>query len=176
MLGLKLVHLIETHSEILSQSLTEHIHTSGRTSDFHKIPAEELQRAARDVYRNLGDWLLRKTEKDIAGRFRAIGALRFSQGVRLHQFAWALMLTRDHLWHFLRQEAFADNIVELHAELELQQLLNQFFDRALFYGVEGYEEANRKVPPKTDLQRVRDLAVAIGLVSAHPVKSQSPEE
>ena len=172
---MKLVHLIETHSEILSKSLTEHIRSSDRTSDFHKIPAEELQRAARELYHNLGDWLLQKTEKDIARRFRAIGARRASEGVRLQQFTWALMLTRDHLWHFLRRDAFADNIVELHAELELQELLNQFFDRALYYGVVGYEEAGRENPPKTDLQRARDLAVAIGLMSAHPA-TRSPED
>ncbi|MFZ0733796.1 MAG: hypothetical protein WAM79_15840 [Candidatus Sulfotelmatobacter sp.] len=173
---MKLVRLIETHSEILSQNLTEHIRTSDRTSDFHKIPAEELQRAARELYHNLGDWLLQKTEKDIARRFRAIGAQRAAEGVRLHQFTWALILTRDHLWHFLRQEAFADNIVELHAELELQQLLNQFFDRAVYYGVVGYEDASRKIPPKTDLQRARDLAIAIGLMSARPAESRHRED
>jgi len=176
MLGMKLVHLIETHSEILSRSLTENIRASDRTSDFRKIPAGELQRAARELYHNLGDWLLQKTEKDVAGRFRAIGARRASEGVRLHQFTWALMLTRDHLWHFLRQEAFADNIVELHGELEVQQLLTQFFDRALYYGVEGYEGADRAISPKSDLQRARDLAVAIGLVSARSVGSRSPED
>jgi hypothetical protein len=53
---------------------------------------------------------------------------------------WALVLTRDHLWHFLRQEAFADSIFELHAELELHQLLGQFFDRAIYFAVLGYEE------------------------------------
>lgn len=173
MLGMKLVHLIETHSEILSRSLTEHIRTSDRTSDFRKIPPEELEQAARELYRNLGDWLLQKTEKDVARRFRTIGARRASEGVRLHQFTWALMLTRDQLWHFLRQEAFDDNIVELHAELELHQLLNQFFDQALYYGVAGYEEAGRAIAPKNDLQRARDLAIAIGLMSAH---TASPED
>lgn len=176
MLGMKLVHLIEKHSEILSRSLTENIRASDRTSDFRKIPAEELQRAARELYHNLGDWLLQKTEKDVAGRFRAIGVRRASEGVRLHQFTWALMLTRDHLWRFLRREAFADNIVELHGELELQQVLTQFFDRAIYYGVEGYEDADQAIPPKNDLQRARDLAIAIGLMSSRSDRSQSPED
>ena len=46
-------------------------------------------------------------------RFRAIAAPRASEEISLHQFVWALMLTRDQRWHFLRQEAFADKIVEL---------------------------------------------------------------
>lgn len=164
MLGIKLVRLIERHSAVLSEGLAAQIRTSERTADFRKIPAEDLQLAATELYRNLGDWLLQKTESDIERRFRAIGARRAAEGIRLQQFVWAVMLTRDHLWHFLRREAFADSLLELHGELELHQLLNQFFDRAVYYGVEGYEEAelNRV---KGDLERARDLAVAIGLMS-----------
>jgi hypothetical protein len=76
------------------------------------------------------------------------------------------MLTRDHLWHFLQQEAFADNIVELHGELELHQMLNQFFDRAVYYGILGYEGARKHDSPQSDLavqRRVGRLAVSIRL-------------
>ena len=75
------------------------------------------------------------------------------------------MLSRDRLWHFLRRQSFADNVVALYGELELQRLLNQFFDRAIYYAVLGYEEAGR-CAPKGDLARARDLAVSIGLMSA----------
>jgi hypothetical protein len=163
MLGMKLVRLIERHSEVLSRGLAEQIRKSERTSDFRKIPTEDLRLAASEVYRNLGEWLLQKTEVDIARRFKAIAAQRAQEGISLHQFAWALMLTRDHLFQFLRREAFADTIVELHGELELQQLLNQFFDRAVYYGIVGYEDAGH-TGHKGDLRRVQDLAVAIGLM------------
>ena len=171
MLAMKLVRLIEAHSEALSRTLAQQIRNSERTSDFRKIPAEDLRLAATEVYRNLGDWLMQKTEKDIAHRFRAIAARRAAEGIRLPQFIWALALTRDHLWRFLRREAFADSIVELHAELEMQQLLNQFFDRAQYYAVLGYEEA-AKAAVKGDLARARDLALSIGLMSP-PI---SPEQ
>jgi transcriptional regulator with XRE-family HTH domain len=165
MLGIKLVRLIERHSESLSRALAEQIRNSDRTSDFRKIPPKELQLAATEVYRNLGEWLLQKTEGDIASRFKAIAARRASEGISLHQFAWALMLTRDHLWRFLRQEAFADNVVELYAELELYQRLNQFFDRALYYAILGHDEAAPQNLPKSDLQRAQDWAMSVGLIS-----------
>jgi hypothetical protein len=164
MLAMKLVRLIEAHSEALSRALTQQIRKSERTSDFRNIPAEDLRLAATEVYRNLGEWLLQKTEKDIAHRFQAIAARRAAEGIGLHQFVWALTLTRDHLWRFLRREAFADSIVELHAELEMQSLLNQFFDRALYYAVLGYEKAGRAAQ-KSDLDRARDLALSIGLMA-----------
>jgi hypothetical protein len=166
MLGIKLVHLIEGHSEALSQRLTEQIRKSERTSDFHKIPAKDLRLAATEVYRNLGEWLLQKTESDIESRFKAIAARRAAEGISLHQLAWALMLTRDHLWLFLRQQALSDNIVALHGELELQLLLNQFFDRAIFYAILGYNQAVRQNSPKGELARARDLAISIGLMSS----------
>jgi hypothetical protein len=175
MLGMRLVRLIETHSGKLSKGLTEHIQKSERTSDFKKIPAEELEHAASELYHNLGEWLLQKTEKDIEARFRAVAALRAAEGVRLHQLVWALLLSREYLWRFLRQEALADNVVAVYGELEVHQLLRQFFDRAIYYTVWGYEEA-RPAKSKGDLERARDLAVSIGLMSARERTSQEMEE
>ena len=166
MVGLKLVRLIERHAERLAQAVAEQIRTSERTSDFRKIPAQDLQLAAVDVYRNLGEWLLQKTEVDVERRFGTIGARRSAEGIGRHQFVWALMLTRDHLWHFLEQEGFADNIVALRGEQELRRMLNQFFDRAIYYGILGYDEARRNADhPKSDLARAEDLAISIGLMS-----------
>jgi len=161
---MRLVRLIEAHSNELSQGLTEQIRTSERTPDFRTVPAEDLWLAGAEVYRNLGEWLLQKTESDIEARFRIVGARRAADGVRLHQVVWALMLSREHLWHFLRHHSFSDNVVALCGELELQRLLNQFFDRAIYYAVLGYEEAARSIP-KGDLERARDIAVSIGLIS-----------
>jgi len=175
MLGIKMVRLIERHSEALSRGLTEQIRKSERTSDFHKIPLKDLRLAASEVYRNLGEWLLQKTESDIASRFEAVAARRAAEGIRLHQFVWALMMTRDYLWRFLRQQAFADNIVELHGEMELQQLLNQFFDRAIYYAMLGYEKADAQAEHKGDLSRARELAISIGLMS-EPSQSAEPLE
>jgi hypothetical protein len=165
MLGMRFVRLIETHAQALTVGLVDHIRASERTSDFRKIPAAELQLAVTQVYRNLGDWLLQKTEADIALRFRAIGARRASQGIRLHHLVWALMLSRDHLFHFLQREAFADNVVELHGELELHQLLNQFFDRAVYYAILGFDQTEAEAAQNGDLHRARDIAASIGLIS-----------
>ncbi len=76
------------------------------------------------------------------------------------------MLTRDHLWRFLQREAFADNVIELHGELEFHRQLNQFFDLAIYYAILGYQEAGRQLGPKGELRRVQDLAISIGLMSA----------
>ncbi len=140
MLSLRLVRLIESHSEELALGLAQQVQNSERTSDFKEIPRDELRLAAAEVYRNLEEWLLQKKEEDIGKRFRMLAARRASQGVRLYQLVWVLVISRNHLWHFLQQESFVDNIFELFGELEVQQMLNQFFDRAIYYSILGYEE------------------------------------
>lgn len=165
MLGIKLVRLIEAHSEALSQGVVNVIRTSERTSDFRAIPREDLQRRVGEVYHNLGEWLLQKTEGDISIRFKAIAARRVAEGIRLPQFVWALMLTRDHLLHFLRHEAFADNVVALYGELELHQLLDQFYDRAVYHAIVGYEEAGSKGRAARDLKRA-EAVVPTAAISA----------
>ena len=178
MLAMRLVRLIEAHSETLSKGLTDLIRKSDRTSDFRRIPSEDLRLAATEVYRNLGEWLLQKTEHDISERFRTVAQRRASEGIRLHQFVWALMLSRDHLWRFLRHESFADNVVALYGEMELQVLLNQFFDRAIYHAITGYAEAAEAVA-KDELKRARDLAISIGLMSARekdPARIDTPIE
>lgn len=158
MVGLRLMRLIERHSEELAVGLTEKLQGSERTSDFRKISPEELRRTTVDLYRNLGEWMLKKTEEDIAARFRAIAARRAAEGVRLHQFVWALTLGRNYLWQFLRTQAFTDSAVALYGELELQQVLNQFFDRAIYYGVMGYGDTAIQQAPVSVLSGFRQTA------------------
>ena len=154
MVALKLVRLIEKHSESLVQGLVEQIRTSERMCDFRSIPPADLELAAAEVYRNLGEWLLQKTEKDIERRFGAIAARRAAEQISLHQFVWALIVSRDYLWRFLQREAFACNVVELYGELELHQMLTQFFDRAVYYGILAYGKAERENSEKTLLSSV----------------------
>ncbi|PYX18597.1 MAG: hypothetical protein DMG87_14015, partial [Acidobacteria bacterium] len=51
-----------------------------------------------------------------------------------------IVLTKEHLWEFLQRQGFLRSPVEIYGELELLRLLDQFFDRALCYATEGYEQ------------------------------------
>ena len=44
-------------------------------------------------------------------------------------------------------------------------MLNQFFDRAVYYAIQGCAEARPITDVKSDIIRVRELAVSIGLMS-----------
>ena len=144
----RLVRLIETHSETLAGSLLYKVQHSPFTKSYGNLPPEELKERVGGIYLHLGDWLLGKKDLDIQMRYAAIGSRRFHQQVPLAELVWAIVLTRENLWEFLTWESGPERPVEVFGELELLQMLGQFFDRAIHYAVEGYEKA-RAVEPVT---------------------------
>lgn len=141
MLAVRLVRLIENHSDQLARGLTEKVWNSPKCGDLHKVPADELQARTHEIYRNLSDWLMNKTEGELERRYIELGSRRSQQGVAFSHLVWALTATKGHVRSFVQREGFADSAMELHGELELLALLDQFFDRTLYYAAIGYERA-----------------------------------
>lgn len=137
----RLVRLIETHSEALAGCLLNRVQNSEATSDYKNVPPEELRERVYEIYRHLGDWLMRKDELDLEMRYSTIGARRAFQRVPLSQLVWAITLTKDNLWEFIKKESILERPVEVFGELEMLQLLDQFFDGAIYYAAVGYEQA-----------------------------------
>jgi hypothetical protein len=140
MVALRLVHLIEAHAEELAEGLVKKLHTSERTQAYQKIPAQELRNAVLQVYNNLGEWLLSKTESDVELRYRELGLKRANEGVPISQFVASMLMTKDHLWAYMRRESMSDGALQLYGELEFLQTLMHFYDRAIYYASMGYEQ------------------------------------
>ncbi len=147
LLAYRLVRLIETHSDQLAAGVFEKLKNSPKTSAFRNIPAEEFRQRVYEVYHYLGDWLLGKTETDIEQRYREIGRRRAEQQVPLSQVIWAINLVKQHLLEFLAEQA-AQKTAEVFGELEVLQLLEQFFDRANYYTAIGYESTHAPLAAK----------------------------
>jgi hypothetical protein len=139
MFSYRLVRLIESHADALASGLEERVKGSSQVSHFRDIPAHELKERVYEIYRHLGEWLLGKNELDIEHRYREIGARRARQKVPLSEVIQAIVLTKENLWDFLKSEAVMDRAVEIMGELELLQMLEMFFDRAIYFAVVGYE-------------------------------------
>ena len=139
----RLVHLIESHSQALAACLLDRVQGSEATPDYKRVPAEDLKERVYEIYRHLGDWLLTKDELDLERRYLRVGADRCKQNVPFSQVAWVIVLTKDNLWEFLKKEQSEDRPVEVYGELEMLQLLDNFFDRAIYYAALGYEMQQR---------------------------------
>ncbi len=140
MFSYRLVRLIESHADALASGLEERVQSSPQIKHFRALPAVEMRDRVYEIYRHLGEWLLGKNESDIEQRYREIGKRRAQQRVPLSEVVQAIVLTKENLWEFLKSEAVMDRAVEIMGELELLQMLEMFFDRAIYYAAVGYED------------------------------------
>jgi hypothetical protein len=142
----KLIELIESHSDRLADSLVEKVRQSPYLPEYRNVPAVDLKDRVKGIYSHLGEWLEKRKEQDIEARYTEIGARRAGQGVPLSQLNWTIVLTKENLWDYLKRSAVASDLKELSGELEMLQLLDQFFDRALYFAAVGYEKQQGTQP------------------------------
>ena len=140
MIALSLVRVIERHSDELARQLVAKLETSPRTADLRKVPIEELQRQIEEILQQLSQWLLTKTAHEIEQHYSELAKRRASQGVALSDFCWAIAQSKQHLWEFLQRQGFTSSPVKIYGEMEFLHLLDQFFDRAVCFAAEGYEQ------------------------------------
>ncbi len=145
LLAYRLVKLIETHSEGLARALQQKIESCKRCPDYKNLPEGELARVVGEMYHGMGQWLMGKSEEEIERRYTRIGARRAEQGVPLSQVLWTIALVKENLWEYVQINNLGTP-VELFGELEILQLLDQFFDRAMYYAAHGYEQAGKPHP------------------------------
>jgi hypothetical protein len=141
LLAYRLVKLIETHSDGLARTLQQKIEACDRCPAYKNLPQGELTRVVGEMYQGMGQWLMGKLEADIERRYTRIGQRRAEQGIPLSQVIWTIALVKENLWEYVQNNNLGTP-VELFGELEILQLLDQFFDRAMFYAAFGYEHAD----------------------------------
>ncbi len=135
----KLIRMIETHSRALAETLEAKLLRSERCADYRRISPEEMKALVVGIYGHLGEWLITKTEQDIEQRYSTIGERRAEQSVPVSQLVWCIVLVKENLWDYLRNNEDLENTSQIFGELELTQMVDAFFDRALYYAVRGHE-------------------------------------
>ena len=145
MFPLRMVQLIESHAGALSDELLHRLKNSGKCPDLLlKVPPLELKMRTHEIYSNLSDWILTKTDLEIKERYVGLGARRARQGVPFSQFLFALNTTKDCLWTYLEREGLLELPIELLGDLDLLHSIGRFFDRAAHSASLGYETVARE--------------------------------
>jgi hypothetical protein len=150
MFATRLVQLIEAHADKLSEGLLYKLQHDPRCCQLtQKVPPLELKARTFEIYRNLGEWLLNKTDSEIEERYVGVGMRRAHQGVAYSHLYWAVTATKEYLWECLEREGLLEQPVELFGELELLHHLVQFFDCALYFAAIGYENVRKEMDAET---------------------------
>ena len=140
MIALRLVRLIEHHSDQLAEGLLLKLDACHKCPDLKKVPRQETEERSREIYQHLSEWLVNKTEHDIEHTYRRIARRRFDQGIALSSVYWAFVVTKEHLWDYLMHEGATESPLDLRAGFELIRLMEQFFETAMYYMSLEYEE------------------------------------
>ncbi len=144
MIALRFVRLIESHSDLLAENLLRQLQFSARSVDLRKVPEAEIRERDSAIYRNLSDWLLNKTDADIKRVYTHLGYRRASQGVSMSGLCWSIMMTEENLWDFLESQGLRESALDILGNLELLRMLDQFYDRAIYYAIVGHENYMRE--------------------------------
>lgn len=140
LLAHRLMRLIESHADELAERLEAEIASSERCGTYARVSSEELKKLVAGIYANLGQWLVTKTEQDIERAYMTVGTRRAEQCVPASQLLWCIVLVKETLWDYLKDMEGISNTSEVFAVLELMQMVDQFFDRAMYYAVRGHEQ------------------------------------
>jgi len=144
MRALKLVQHMKTNADSMSEGLIQKIRSSDRCSELlRRVPAEEQKRYALEIYRDLTDWLAVEIDSLVELRYVDLGIQRAHQGVSLSNVFWAVCIAREYLWDYMQQECLLEEPVEFWGGVMLLRSLSQFFDRALYFTLVGYQKAGK---------------------------------
>jgi len=142
MRALKLVQHMKANAERMSEEVIRKIRSSERCNQLLQVlPAEEQKRSTLDIYRDLTAWLGTESDATIEQRYKSLGMLRAQQGVPFSNIYWAICIAHEHLWGYMQQECLLEEPVEFWGGVILLHSLTQFFDRALYFALVGYEKA-----------------------------------
>ena len=151
MLSAPFVRIIEDHAEELTRVVIRDLQSNPRTRSYHELSREALHARVFDVYRNLGDWLGVETDEAIEAKYNELGRRRSAEKVPLSEVIYALILTKYHLRDYILTAGLVGSVVALYQEQELQRLVGQFFDKAIYYTARAYErEASRHQATKPE--------------------------
>lgn len=132
--------------------------TNEHTRSHALIPKEELSSRVLALYRNLGNWIGDPKDDAIRHEYEEWGRIRCQQGIPTSEIVFCLILIKKHLRQYIREHGsvvfsgeplVSGEMVplELYSIQELNYVVGDFFDRALYYLLRGYE-AQAKIQKK----------------------------
>ena len=142
MVSRKLVQTIERNADKLAIDLVETLRQDRRAEAYQDLTDAQYRTVVRDLYSNLGEWLESRTWNKLRSTYEQKGRERMHGGMPLEQLVYSLTKTKQLLLDFIRKSLPGDSS-EADQELQLIVAVSDFFDRAIYHTVSGYEDARR---------------------------------
>jgi hypothetical protein len=156
MISAKLVELIEIHATRLTTDIAEDLFTNERTRGFRAVRPQDLEQRLFQLLHHLGNWIGDPRSERTREEFTDWGRRRFDQGIPLSELIYAVIVIKQHLRRYISDNGLVDASfprvegdyvlpLHLHSLHDLNAQVGQFFDEALYYLANGYEDRVRTV-------------------------------
>jgi hypothetical protein len=154
MLSARLIQLIQTHAESLAQETVDDVLTNEHTRSYGQFSQAELHPRVLKLYSHLGTWIGNPNEGPVRLEYEELGRVGHRRGIPLSEIIFTQMIIKKHLRRYIRDHgliAFSGDRIapnemipfELYGIQELNYLVGDFFDRALYYLTRGYEAQSK---------------------------------
>jgi hypothetical protein len=148
-LSARLIELIQTNAEHLTRDVLKDYATNPRTRHWKVVPGAELEQRVISTYRNLGNWIGDPREDAVQAEYEEWGRKRYRNGIPLSEVVYAVILLKHHLRRYIREHGLVEHTrdhisqeflpVHMYGIQELNSLVGDFFDKALYHLARGYE-------------------------------------
>ena len=155
----KFIRLVEDHADLLTKNWIKEVKKNPSTEGYRKMTDETLGKRVHDVYKRLGNWILLEedTLKKTAEHYMRLGRERAAEGLKASEVIYALILSRVVLWRYIVSQGVIGSSLELHQALEFYQKINNFFDKAAYFVLIGFEsikpEEQRKLKEEDFIEK-----------------------
>ncbi len=141
----ELIQIIETNADELTKRWLASVKKNPSTPTYREFSEEVLYQRASNFYAQLGHWISQETTKEEISRdYTVLGKKRFQEGFALHEVIYSLLLLKEEMWNKILSEKSFRDVLDLSMAFDMSRRIEQFFDRALYFTVCGYEEESRK--------------------------------
>ena len=145
----RLIELVQAHAEHLTRDVLKDYATNPRTRHWNLVPRAELEQRVISTYRNLGNWIGNPRDEAVQAEYEEWGRKRYRNGIPLSEVVFAVILLKHHLQKYIREHGLVEHSRDRHAQeilpvhlygiQELNYLVGDFFDKALYHLARGYE-------------------------------------
>jgi hypothetical protein len=142
MISGRLVKAIEKEGHKLAADLVASVRQDRRAAAYENLSDAQFEGVVLDLYANLGQWLHSRTWHRLQTVYEKKGRERQHGSIPLDQVIFSLTRTKTMLLDFIRGSLEGDGS-ERDLELELILSVSEFFDRAIYHTIYGYEDARR---------------------------------
>lgn len=136
----KLVRLVEADAEEMSRSYTREIRMIFEAPGYRNFDEREVHDRGHRVFSQFGRWISNEfSEKEMEEYWTALGRQRRQEGFTMSEIMISLCLIRRDIWQKIRNEGLLDTAEDLTDAMEIFGRIVNFFERAQYYVVRGYE-------------------------------------